>query len=61
MTVIKNYLWSSMAKDRLSNLSILSNEYDIAKTINVDDVIDEFASVKQENLRCKFAIVHVKC
>jgi hypothetical protein len=43
--MIKIYLRSSMAQDRLPNLSVLSNEYDIAKTINFDDVIDEFASV----------------
>jgi hypothetical protein len=35
-----------MAQDRLSNLSILSTKYDIAKTINFDDVTDKFASVK---------------
>jgi hypothetical protein len=34
-----------MAQDRLSNLSTVSIEYDIAKTINFDDVIDEFSSV----------------
>jgi hypothetical protein len=35
-----------MAQDRLSYLRIVSIEYDIAKTIDFDDVIDEFASVK---------------
>jgi hypothetical protein len=35
-----------MAQDPLSNLSILSTEYDIARTTNFDDVIDEFAFVK---------------
>jgi hypothetical protein len=44
--IIKNYLRSSMAQHRLSNLSILSIEYDIAKTINFDNIIDEFSSVK---------------
>jgi hypothetical protein len=46
LKIIKNYLRSSMAQDRLSNLSILSFEYDIAKTINFDDAIDEFEFVK---------------
>jgi hypothetical protein len=35
-----------MAHDLLSNLSILWIEYDISKTINFDDLIDEFASDK---------------
>jgi hypothetical protein len=35
-----------------------SSEYDIAKTINFNNVTDEFASIKARNLHCKFAIVH---
>jgi hypothetical protein len=37
-----------------------SSEYDIAKTINFNDVTDEFASVKATRLHCKFSIVHEK-
>jgi hypothetical protein len=43
---MKNYLRSSKAQDRLSNLSTLLTEYDIANPINFDDAIDEIASVK---------------
>jgi hypothetical protein len=38
-----------------------SSEYDIAKTITFNDVINEFASVKAKKLHCKFAIVNEKC
>jgi hypothetical protein len=53
LKIIKNYLRSSMAQDRLSNLSIVPIEYDIAKTINFDYVIDEFPSVKARNVTLK--------
>lgn len=35
-----------MNQERLSNLSIISIEYEIAKDINYDDIIDEFAEMK---------------
>jgi hypothetical protein len=38
-----------------------SREYNTAKTINFNHVIDEFASVKAKKLHCKFEIVHDKC
>jgi hypothetical protein len=46
LKIIKNYLRLSIAQDRLSNLRILSIEYEIVKTINLHDVINEFSSVK---------------
>jgi hypothetical protein len=44
--IIKNYLRSSMAKDRLPNLSALSIEYHTAKPISFNYVIYEFESSK---------------
>ncbi|KAF0721289.1 zinc finger MYM-type protein 1-like, partial [Aphis craccivora] len=43
---IKNYLRSTMGQERLSNLSILSIENEVAGEINFEDVIDEFAAIK---------------
>ena len=33
-----------MGQEQLSNLALLSAEWDLAKTINHDDVINSFAS-----------------
>jgi hypothetical protein len=45
----------------ISLICLFSSEYDIAKTINFNYVIDKFASVKARKLHCKFAIVNEKC
>ena len=43
---IKTYLRSTMLQDRLSSLAILNFESEFIKLINIEDVIDEFASNK---------------
>ena len=46
LKLIKNYLRSTMLQDRLCNLSILSIENEVAKSIDYSEVIDDFASLK---------------
>ncbi|KAK4877415.1 hypothetical protein RN001_009921 [Aquatica leii] len=46
LKLIKNYLRSTMSSTRLSNLAILSIEQSITKEINFDDVINNFAAIK---------------
>ncbi|KAL4126085.1 hypothetical protein QTP88_010314 [Uroleucon formosanum] len=46
LKIIKSYLRSTTKQRRLNNLSIISIEHEIAKTINYDDIINEFASKK---------------
>ena len=43
LKLIKSYSRSSMSQDQLSNLSLISNEYE---TIDFDEVISNFASAK---------------
>jgi len=53
LKLIKNYLRSTIGQERLSNLSIISIEYNIVKNINYDDVIDEFAEMKARKVHLK--------
>lgn len=46
LKIIKNYLRNAMNQDRLNSLAIISIESDIAKCIDYDDIIDEFATQK---------------
>lgn len=46
LKLIKNYLRSTMAQERLSNLSLLSIENQWARKIDCNKVIDKFASMK---------------
>jgi len=39
-----------MTQERLSNLAILSIENKITQTINFDDVIENFASIKSRKI-----------
>eukprot|EP00079_Xenopus_tropicalis_P035792 XP_017949563.1 PREDICTED: zinc finger MYM-type protein 1-like [Xenopus tropicalis] len=50
LKLIKNYLRSSMGQERLSNLSILSIEHEMARKIDFDDVIDHFAAMKARKI-----------
>ena len=43
LSIIKNYLRSTIFQERFSCLSILSIEIDMAKNISYDDIIAEFA------------------
>jgi hypothetical protein len=46
LKLIKNYLRSSMGQGRLSSLAIISIEVEIAKCIDYEKAVDEFASMK---------------
>ena len=39
-----------MGQERLSNFSILSIEFDVAKCVNYDNIIDDFASLKTRKI-----------
>ena len=43
---VKNYLRSTMSQTRFSALALLSIESDIARSLNYDDIIHQFASTK---------------
>lgn len=46
LRIIKNYLRSSCGQERLSALALLSIESQIARALNMDDLIKDFASRK---------------
>lgn len=50
LKLIKTYLRSTMSQERLSNLAILSIENKMTQTINFDDVIENFASIKSRKI-----------
>ena len=39
-----------MGQERLTSLSIVSIEYDVASSLNYDDIIDDFASSKARKI-----------
>jgi len=43
---VKNYMRSSMKDDRLNALSHLSIESDLLRTLNLDEIINDFATSK---------------
>ena len=50
LKLILSYLCSSMGQDRFSNLAFLSIERESLESINFDEVIDAFASVKARRM-----------
>lgn len=50
LKLIKSYLRSSMGQERLSGLAVLSIEHILAKSIDFDAVIDEFAARKSRKV-----------
>ncbi|KAK0141003.1 Zinc finger MYM-type protein 1 [Merluccius polli] len=46
LKLIKTYLRSSMAQERLSGLAIISINTEVAQQLSYDDLIDDFASRK---------------
>ena len=50
LKIVKNCLRSTMRQDRLTSLSVLSIEYDIANSLNYDNIIDDFASSKARKI-----------
>ena len=47
LKLIKSYLRSTMSEDRLSGLAIINIERDLAKKVNFNTVIDNFAKMQQ--------------
>ncbi|KAL6509341.1 hypothetical protein OROGR_022651 [Orobanche gracilis] len=52
LKLIKSYLLTSMSQDRLNGLALLSTEKNMLKNINVENIIDDFASKNAR--RCHF-------
>ena len=50
LNIVKNYLRSTMAQDRLQNLALLSIENELARRVNYKDVIRHFASIKARRI-----------
>lgn len=46
LKIIKNYLRSTMAQERLTNLAIISIESDISENLDMSQIINDFASKK---------------
>ena len=46
LEIIKNYLRSTMANNRLSGLALISIERDLAENIDFESTINRFASMK---------------
>ncbi|XP_011878534.1 PREDICTED: zinc finger MYM-type protein 1-like, partial [Vollenhovia emeryi] len=46
LKLIKNYLRSTMAQKRLSNLALIAIEKSIARSLKYDELVNEFANVK---------------
>lgn len=50
LKLIKTHLRSTMTQEKLLNLAILSIENKMIQTINFDDVIENFASIKSRKI-----------
>ena len=46
LKMIKNYLRSTVAQERLHELALPSIDQDIARQLNLTEVIDQFAEMK---------------
>ena len=46
LKLIKRYLRSTMAQERLDGLSLLAIESDAAQKLNIDDMVETFAHAK---------------
>ncbi|XP_060877869.1 zinc finger MYM-type protein 1-like [Metopolophium dirhodum] len=51
LKLIKTYLRSTMNQNRLTNLSLLSIEKEITKTVDFDSVIDNFSAIKARKIK----------
>ena len=56
LKLIKSYIRSTMTEDRLNALAIISIENEIAKKLDFDKLIDDFASIKAR--RVKLLMTH---
>jgi hypothetical protein len=50
LKLIKNYIRSTMSQMRLTGLSLLSIEQEIARSLSLNNIIDQFARVKARKL-----------
>lgn len=46
LKLIKNYLRNTMSQERLSSLAIISIENDVARTLNIENIVTTFAESK---------------
>ena len=46
LKLIKNYLRSTMSQERLSSLSIMSTENERARSLNLHEIVKQFAEKK---------------
>ena len=46
LKLIKNFMRSTMTQDRLNDLAVLSIESEIARTIDFNDIIHDFANMR---------------
>lgn len=51
LKIIKNYLRSTISQERFTSLSIISIEHDIAKSMDYNDVVLEFAAKRARGLK----------
>ncbi|ESO05544.1 hypothetical protein HELRODRAFT_77462, partial [Helobdella robusta] len=47
---VKNFLRSTMSEERLTSLGMLPLENDLARSLNFDDVVDDFANKKSRKV-----------
>ena len=50
LNIVKNYLRSTMTQDRLQNLALLSIGNQLAKTVNLKDIIKHFSSIRARRI-----------
>lgn len=51
LKLVKNYLRSAMVQERLSSLNLLSIENDITQSLDLDGIINRFASLKARKVK----------
>ncbi|CAJ0967933.1 unnamed protein product [Ranitomeya imitator] len=51
LKLLKTYLRSVMGQQRLTNLSIISIEHDLASKLSYDDIIKSFAAKKARKIK----------
>lgn len=51
LKLIKNYMRSTIAQERLSRLSVISINHVVSQQLSYDDIIDDFAARKARGVR----------
>ena len=52
LKLVKNFLRSTMGQERLSDLAMLSIEAEIARCVEFQDIINDFATKKAQKAFC---------